>query len=211
MNAIDPAWDGSRWAPKAFPYFREPRLKMRTALIDSLREMLTDQQFDQIHIRDITEHAGISYSSFYRHYATKEALLGDLVKTEIARVILVGMPHTEALQRDEASLAVCGHIAEHKNLWRALLSGGAEHKLREEFVRQMMKLRGHPNLKGSLPEELHLACATGATLTVFIWWLTQDPMPPIEVAAAKMGEVIAAIESCSLHDPAEPTGNATAA
>ena len=197
MNVISKAWDGTGWVPRAFPYLREPRLKMRSELIDALREMLKTQQFDHIHIREITTRAGISYSSFYRHYATKEALLGDLVKTQVARLIVVGLPLAYAHHRRESCRVVCAQVLENQDLWRGLLSGGASHTLREEFVRQIMRLKGHPGLVGFLPEEVHLACATGATLNVLAWWLSQKPMAPIEIAADKMCEIITVIEASS--------------
>lgn len=197
MNMIVKAWDGTGLVPRAFPYLEDPRLKMRSALIDALRELLHVQPFDHIHIREITTQAEISYSSFYRHYATKEALLGDLVKTQVARLIIVGLPLAYSKQRLASCRAVCEQVVEDKRLWRALLTGGAAHKLREEFVRQVMRMKEHPGLLGFLPREVHLTCATGATLSVLAWWLAQRPMPPIDYAARKMCEMITAIESSS--------------
>lgn len=169
-------------------------LRTRHALIEALRELLDKRAFDQVSIREITGKAKIGYATFYRHYATKEALLNDLAKSQIARVIDIAFPVVLVVSMRESLRALCSNVAENDQLWRALLAGGASGIVRSEFVRQVMRLRGrYDDMSCWMPEELHLACATGATIDVLAWWLAQKPRPSVEEVTGTLDRVIAAL------------------
>lgn len=179
-------------------------LRTRNALVDALLDLLDRRPFDQISIREITATAKVGYATFYRHYATKEALLNDLVTFEIGRLIEIATPVAYVGTLHDSVLATCNYVMEHQRLWRALLTGGASGILREQFIRQTVRLRrptaGQANW---LPDELHLACSTGATIDVLSWWLSQKPMPPVSEVADMLERLIEALTSTKYHDSGE--------
>jgi len=149
--------------------------RSRKALTGALLTLLGEQPFDQITIREISARAGTGYATFFRHYATKEALLGDVAAMEIAGLLARTMPILGAASSYETTRTLCAYVAEHRLLWSALLTGGAAGIVREEFIRQARKLpRGDEQPLGWLPADLGVVYGTGGTIDLLAWWLAQD-------------------------------------
>jgi hypothetical protein len=55
----------------------------RTALRQALLELLADHRLSDLSAAMIAGHAGIGYATFFRHYASPEALLLDLAEETI--------------------------------------------------------------------------------------------------------------------------------
>jgi AcrR family transcriptional regulator len=169
-------------------------VRTRNALVSALRELLNVRPFDQISIREITGKAGVGYATFYRHYATKEALLHDVASAEVSRLIEIATPVAFTSSMRASVRTTCQYILERQSLWRAMLTGGASGILREQFIRQTVRLRGSNSGIGNwLPEDLHLTCATGATIDVLAWWLSQKPMPPLDDVVEMLDRLVGAL------------------
>ena len=160
----------------------DPRLKRtRRALVHALLGLLNTKTFDDISIREITTSAGVGYATFYRHYASKDQLLHELARTEVAKLVDIALPVVFSANMRESCRALCVTVEENKGLWRAMLSGAASGVVREEFIRRIGTLKGQYDVfTGPAPEEVQLICATGATLDVLTWWLSQKPASPLE-------------------------------
>src|SRR5579862_7891065 len=66
----------------------DPRtVRTREALRDALLRLLEHESLEQITIREIAANANISYVTFFRHYPTKEALLRDIAKEQVRRLV----------------------------------------------------------------------------------------------------------------------------
>src|SRR5699024_5059526 len=111
------------------------QLRSRRALTGAMLELLEEKPFDQVTIREISSRAGTGYATFFRHYATKESLLADIASEEIADLLAMTTPVLYDINSSESTRALCGHVAEHRQLWTALLTGGAASTVREEFIR----------------------------------------------------------------------------
>jgi AcrR family transcriptional regulator len=161
------------------------QVRSRNALTRALLELLEEKPFDQLTIREISARAGTGYATFFRHYATKEALLSDVASEEIADLLNRTLPILHDTNSYESTRALCHHIAEHRNLWVALLTGGAAGILREEFIRQARELpREIGEVKSWLPADLGVVYGAGGTIDILAWWLSQhDDYPPEQVAA----------------------------
>ena len=151
------------------------QVRSRNALTQALLALLEEKPFDQLTIREISARAGTGYATFFRHYSTKEALLSDVASEEIADLLNRTVPVLYDSTSFESTHALCCHVAEHRNLWVALLTGGAAGILREEFVRQARELpREFAPRKGWLPADLAVVYGAGATIDLLAWWLSQD-------------------------------------
>ena len=53
--------------------------RTRSLLRQALIELVQEQGYEPISVRDITKRAQVGYKTFYRHYDGKEALLQALV------------------------------------------------------------------------------------------------------------------------------------
>jgi AcrR family transcriptional regulator len=168
-------------------------VRSRSALTGALLELLEEKPFDQLTIREISQRAGTGYATFFRHYATKEALLSDVASEEIADLLARTIPVLHDSNSAESTLALCRHVGEHRNLWVALLTGGAAGILREEFIRQARELpREFVEAKSWLPADLGVVYGAGGTIDLLAWWLSQDEGYTAEQIAGILNRLIIA-------------------
>jgi AcrR family transcriptional regulator len=183
------------------------QVRSRNALTGALLELLEEKPFDQLTIREISARAGTGYATFFRHYATKEALLSDVASDEIADLLERTAPVLHAPHGLDSALALCRHVGEHRNLWVALLTGGAASILRDEFIRQARDLpRTVSDAQGWLPADLGVIYGAGSTIDLLAWWLGQDAAMPAEDIAAILNRlVITPLRGGVRSDRADPT------
>ena len=160
------------------------QVRSRKALNATMLTLLEQRPFDQITIREIAGHAGIGYATFFRHYPTKEALLGDVASEEIADLLAMTIPVLRDTDSFQSTLALCRYVEGHRALWSALLAGGAAAIVRGEFIRQARGLVGQVETPVTwLPADLGVVHGTGATFDLLAWWLGQGPdMTPEDIA-----------------------------
>lgn len=171
------------------------QVRSRKALNATMLALLEERPFDQITIREIAAHAGIGYATFFRHYPTKEALLGDVASEEIAELLAMTLPVLHDTNSFESTLALCRYVDGHRGLWSALLAGGAAAIVRNEFIRQARGLVEQVDEPVQwLPADLGVVHGTGATFDILAWWLGHGPqMPPEEIAPILHRLVIAPV------------------
>jgi AcrR family transcriptional regulator len=157
--------------------------RTKEALRHSLLERLQSKPLDQITIGEIVAAAGVGYTTFFRHYPSKNALLEDVAAEEIGRLFNLALPLFDTIDSPQACLAVCTYLDQHRPLWRALLTGGAAGTVREEFLRRGREAAvGRPQV-GPLPVDLALVLAVTVTIGILDWWLRQaQPLPAAQVA-----------------------------
>lgn len=170
----------------------DPRvLNTRRALRDAMLELLDHRPLESISIPEIAESAGVGYTTFYRHYQSVNDLLNEIATTEIRQLIETAVPAYERTDPHTATLIMCCHIAEHRQLWRTLLTGGAASKLREEFVRVTEEIATVvPTRLDWLPPELGMFHAASSTIEVIGWWLKQEQPMPVEQLATVLEKLI---------------------
>jgi AcrR family transcriptional regulator len=169
------------------------QVRSRSALTRALLELLEEKPFDQLTIREISQRAGTGYATFFRHYPTKEALLSDVASEEIADLLARTIPVLHDSSSFESTLALCRHVGEHRNLWVALLTGGAAGILREEFISQARELpREFVEVKSWLPADLGVVYGAGGTIDLLAWWLSQDAAYTPEQIAGILNRLIIA-------------------
>jgi AcrR family transcriptional regulator len=164
--------------------------RSREALRAALLGLLGGRPFEQITIRDLCAASGVGYTTYFRHYPTKEALLDDLAADEIGRLVGLALPVLDAVDSRAAWRATCAYVDERRGLWSTLLTGGAAGFVREEFLRlarEVAKTHGRPT--AGLPEELAIRLSIGALLEVLAWWLRQESPAPVDEVAGILDRV----------------------
>lgn len=58
--------------------------RTRKLLYEALVELISEKEYDEITIQEITERADIGHRTFYRHYAGKDELLIDVMKAALS-------------------------------------------------------------------------------------------------------------------------------
>jgi AcrR family transcriptional regulator len=179
------------------------QVRSRTALTGALLSLLEEKPFDQITIREISARAGTGYATFFRHYPSKEALLGDVATEEISGLIAMTTPVLYDANSYESTRALCAHVARHRRLWTALLTGGAAGIVREEFIRQARDLeKDFVGPDHWLPADLGVVYGTGGTFDLLAWWLSQEEeYSPNRIAAILNRLIIAPLVGKRAHLP----------
>jgi AcrR family transcriptional regulator len=151
---------------------RRSRDGLRTALL----QLLETQAFDDITVREIAGQADVGYTTFFRHFASKEALLDAVIRVEIEQLTDRSQPIDLAADGAGACLALCEYIDQHRPLWTGLLTGGAASKVREEMMRQSHAIKQASTQEQGLPLDLGIALAVSGIVELLCWWLRQ-PKP----------------------------------
>ena len=166
-------------------------VRSREALRTSLLGMLERQSLEQISIRDIAREAGVGHATFYRHYATKEALLDDAAADEIRRLVDLSLPVGDAINSSAACHALCQYVYEHRTLWRTLLTGGAAGAMKEELLRISMELAAdRPAPRKQLPKDLAVVLTVSSIVELLSWWLRQEKPSPVGEVAELLDRVV---------------------
>lgn len=170
----------------------DPRaVRSREALRSAMLVLLELKPFAQITVKDIVAEAGVGYTTFFRHYRDREALLNDVAAEEISRLFNLSIPVMDAEDLHSASLALFNYVKEHRALWSTLLTGGAASTIREEFLRQAREvaaLRGPTG--GWMQPEVGVVLIVSGTLELLTWWLRQEEPPPLENMARILDKVL---------------------
>lgn len=156
------------------------------ALQAALLTLLEEKPLDQITVREITATAGINYATFFRHHSGKEALLDYLAADEMQKLVALTLPTFDALNMQTAVEELFGYIDSNRTLWKALLTGGAASRMREEMLR-LSRLTAAERVKEDtwIPLDLAVNCAVSVVFELLVWWIDQSPEDyPIPKAAA---------------------------
>jgi AcrR family transcriptional regulator len=166
-------------------------VRTREALRNAMLQLLALKPLDKITILDICETAGIGYTTFFRHHPTKESLLDDVAAGEIAHLIGLTVPIAVTEDVHAAGVALFKYVNEHRKLWSALLTGGAEGAMRNEFLRlsrQIAATRAHVN--DWPPSDISTILVVSSTVELVSWWLQQKKPSSIEEVATIYERII---------------------
>ncbi len=182
----------------------DPRIQRSvSALRNALLELLVDKTFDRISITELTARAGLSYTTFFRHFASKEALLNDVASSLIQDLLSLSVPVVSRAGRFASCRALCFYVHGKKELWRSLLTGGAAQIVQAEFVRQARLWT--PNLHWPhdwLPVDLGIIWSARGTIHILSWWLEHEQDLSIDEVARILDRLV--VQSISLSYPDKP-------
>jgi AcrR family transcriptional regulator len=151
------------------------RERSRTALRTAMLALLAEKPFDQIQILDLTGRARVGYATFFRHYGGTADVLHELAGDQIRELLAMTIPVMRQFDSAVSTRALCEYVSAGRSLWRTLLTGGAAHVVRAEFVRQAREWAGRlsDGAKTSVPLDLGTVCAAGSTIDALAWWLDE--------------------------------------
>ncbi|HNS56824.1 MAG TPA: hypothetical protein PKO34_07210, partial [Smithellaceae bacterium] len=126
---------------------------------------------EEILVRDITTAARTGYATFYRHYATKDALLADLGRQQVLFLVETSLPVLDNQNFLAAFTVLFGHVNEHRAVWTTLLNGGAAHAIKQELLRVALAValeRVQGIDRAAL--ELRVILIVTCLVEVLLWW-----------------------------------------
>jgi len=153
----------------------DPRtIRSREALHAALLELLKNHGLEDITIRQICAAAGVHYTTFFRHHPSKESLLDEIAAEQSERLVKLSLPVVETDNRHAVHLTLCNFVNENRQLWSALLNGGAAGTVKAELLRLCMQpaIKRVPK-KTRIPVELIVISTVSVQLEALSWWLAQ--------------------------------------
>lgn len=159
--------------------------KSRQALCSALQHLLLEKPIEQITLQEITDRADVAYTTFFRNYADKDALLEDLAQTQIDRLLDLALPLFSTKDSSASTRSMCEYVQEHAQIWTALLTGGAAANVRRLFVLQVESRADQwPMQPTWLPPSFGTTILSNITLDMLALWLGRAPeTKPDEIAA----------------------------
>lgn len=147
--------------------------KTRVAIRSALKRLLQQHRFEQLTIKDIAEEADIGYTTFFRHFASREAALADLADNVAADLLSQTLPLLSTADSRESCLALCRYIEANRPVWEALLTGGAAGFVRASLASNTIERSNEwPASQPWIPADKGMYLATGMVVEVLTWWLT---------------------------------------
>ncbi|WP_395397825.1 TetR/AcrR family transcriptional regulator [Novosphingobium sp. BL-8A] len=161
--------------------------KTRRAIREALQTLLQNGAIEQITIKDIAAEADIGYTTFFRHFPSKEAALADLADTEAAELIDFSFPLLSSQDSRASCIALCRHVDEKRRVWSALLTSGAAGIVRDALAAHTLERAGDwPAARAWLPEGAGTTLVIGLTVEVLTWWLSSAR----QLSAEQVGEIM---------------------
>jgi AcrR family transcriptional regulator len=144
--------------------------------MDALLVLSLEKGYDAITIRDIAERADIAYSTFFRHYASKD----DLLATEINTVIddlqtLIQQAHAKS--REAEGVLIFQHVAAHPTFFRVLFTSQGTSRVLEDAQREIVAHLVQTEIfpaDNLIPPEIAANHFVVTVLALIRWWLDHD-------------------------------------
>ena len=166
-------------------------LKSKAKVRASFIELLQTRELKDVTIRDVSALSGVGYSTFYRHYATKEELLAEIAEFEVSELVDQSYPALLAGPAIEVCRFTARHIESRRKLWTALTSGTAAAILREKITAATLKYASHAKIgSGFFPLEMGGAMSATIMVELLGWWLRQDEHSSPEYLAEALDRMI---------------------
>jgi AcrR family transcriptional regulator len=176
-----------REAGEPLPTRNSRSARTRDALRSSFLRLLEQKPLEQVTIREIVAEAEVNYTTFFRHYPDKDALLNDVAAEQISQLLAMTLPILFTVDSRASARALCAYIWEHRALWSVLLTGGAASTLKREFIlqaRQLAENAGHADT--IIPGDLRVVFCVSGTLEILAWWLEHGEGISVE----RMSEIL---------------------
>jgi AcrR family transcriptional regulator len=161
--------------------------KIRATFID----LLQIRELEEVTIRDVSTASGVGYSTYYRHYATKEELLTEIAEFEVSELVDLTYPLLLTRPAIDACRTCALHVESRRRLWTALTSGTASAILREKLTAGLLKYASHAKIgSGFLPLSISAAMCSTIMVELLTWWLRQEEHSSPEYLAEALDRMI---------------------
>ena len=149
--------------------------RTRRLLKVALLELISEKQYEEITIRDITDHADIGYATFFRHYGGKDDLMLEIFTEIIAELESLPNSHTDRYFEQEG-YQLFQNVESNQAMYRGVLDSHIFTKKLRNHLSAMVQshLNNHKNQvpKQSIPLEIAANHMVSSVLGMIDWWIT---------------------------------------
>lgn len=149
---------------------------LKQYIIDSFLLLLKDSDYEQITISEITGKAGVNRSTYYRHFASKDAIVCAYYENLLVEHMqTTPLPDLTAMERYLCKLF--SMMAEHRDELLLIYRSGRSHLLLHVFNEYFIDKSNHT-------DDLRAYYHAGGIFNCNLFWFEHDmSMEPKELAA----------------------------
>lgn len=150
--------------------------RTRAKLQSTLQEMILEQGYDAISIRELTDRANVGYATFFRHYKTIDELLFSFLDENI-NDLRMSVQFDGELQSLPNAVLIFEYVNQNSDLYTMLTtSKGFRNILHQVQERDAQILYAQFEKAGLMGDYFHLlANHTITSISDMVrWWLTND-------------------------------------
>jgi AcrR family transcriptional regulator len=177
-----------------FPMEKVDRRIKRTQklLQEALISLTLEKGYDEVTIREITDRADVGYTTFFRHYPDKEALLADVLNLMKEEFQVVLTPDLIVSEPEKMGTLLFEYVSKNQDLCRVLLDSTNTMALlrpvQEMGLQEAERMFG-PTADRQIMVDMAVDHLMTSLVMMIRWWLDHGmPYPP-----EKMGEIVAEI------------------
>lgn len=161
--------------------------KTRQALSRAFLDLLKQRSFDEISIRDITDRADVAYSTFFRNFESKEALLLSYLQELVEGIQAEVRQRSSATWQEKSrfvSYELFEAVRECPNTMRIMSANSETLIVLKQFKKLLLGLMTelfrplHPQFRKDVPVELVLNNLVVQAFGLLEWWLDSDLEAP---------------------------------
>jgi AcrR family transcriptional regulator len=169
-------------------------VKSQEAIKKAIIELMSEKNFDDITIQDISDRANVNRGTIYLHYQDKYDLLDKLIEEHID-VLRETCRAASELEFTESTLIWTEYFERNYSFFSMMLaSKGAPYFrgrfldfLVEEFMNEVDVTKGKNE---GLNEDLLVRFVAAAFVGVVEWWFTNEKPVPHHVLAEQLGTLL---------------------
>ncbi|WP_160724710.1 TetR/AcrR family transcriptional regulator [Bacillus sp. USDA818B3_A] len=169
-------------------------LKSQEAIKKAVIELMSEKNFDQITLQEISDRANVSRRTIYLHYLDKFDLLDKLIEEHINELRELAVSAT-GLDFIDGNLIWFQYFESHFLFFSTMLASKGAPSFRKQFLEFVIEgLKGEVNItegiNNGIHEEVILRFIAGAYVEIVEWWFTNGmPFTP-QTMAEQVGILI---------------------
>lgn len=183
----------------ATDHYSATKERTRSKIHQAFIEMLQEQDYESITVRDIAAHAGVGFKTFYRHYHDKSVLADELVMQIWQDILQQIQISTVPDELDDAIYQLLVMVRDNLEPIRALLAIRMHVEIFPPIIRQF----SHEQVRQFQPELFHGKTEKSRQLhainTSFFlygqlelvqWWVDQDMVLSMDLMVVLMKQLV---------------------
>ena len=169
-------------------------LKSQEAIKTAFIELMSEKNFDDITIQDISDRANVSRGTIYLHYMDKFDLLNKLIQEHIDEMRIICHSAAE-LNYPDGNLPWFEYLERHFLFFSTMLASKGAPSFRSQFVDFLIEeFKGEVNTaegkNRGFNEEVLLQFVVTSYVGVVEWWITNGMPYPPHVMSQQVGMLL---------------------
>lgn len=173
--------------------YEQIKLQTRSKIQQAFIALMADKPYREITVREIADHAGIGFRTFYHHYQDKDALANALVDQAVQALTDVIEPVATLTDIEANVRRVVQLIAENVSAFNALSRLPEREKrltpIVEKGANDLLAMKTNSTLNEPTKNMLGRHFAS-TQLELMIWWVANDMPIPAEQMVNYMMKLI---------------------